>query len=122
MIPLFLIGSALLLSIAMGQHHVESTAQRLIRGKWFLNRWVNYHTLLFNADSTVVIDNAIDTIYRYRYVYTDGVLKLRDDAGKVREAKIVSLSADTLILANLLDSKRDLGYSRVRRKMKFGVH
>jgi hypothetical protein len=87
----------------------------LINGSWYLNQWTMYHTLQFD-DSTVFVDNHIDTVFRSRYsISNDSLVLSVGKKGERSTHKILLLSPDSLVLQNFADGRDTLRYSREKR-------
>ena len=98
------------------------TAQQIaiddIKGKWYLNKWTMYHTLSF-ADTTVFVDNHIDSVFYSNYSLHYDTLILQDNERTIRyKNKIISISKDTLIIRSFGSGADTLGYSRTKREWK----
>ena len=86
-----------------------------IKGNWYLNKWTMYHTLFF-ADTTVFVDNHIDSIFTLRYTLSNDILILHDNSTVEYKEKIIALTQDTLVIKSLGNNQDILGYSRTKRK------
>jgi 3D (Asp-Asp-Asp) domain-containing protein len=86
-----------------------------IKGTWYLNKWTTYHTLTFD-DSTVSVDNNVDTIFTLSYVIKDNSLVTVTQYGnKLMVNKIDKLTVDSLVLDGIHDVKEKRKYSRTKR-------
>ncbi len=89
-----------------------------IKGKWYLNKWTMYHTLSF-ADTTVFVDNHIDSVFYSNYSIHNGTLILKDNDRTLRyNNKIIAISKDTLIIRSFGNDADTLSYSRTKREWK----
>ena len=89
-----------------------------IKGKWYLNRWTMYHTLSF-SDSTVFVDNHIDSVFYSNYSLKNDTLILQDNDLKTNyKNRIIAITKDTLIIRSFGNSADILGYSRTKREWK----
>jgi hypothetical protein len=86
-----------------------------IKGTWYLNKWTVYRTLRF-TDSTVFVDNHVDTVFTLNYAIKDQTLTTSSDfIDQSFSNKIVKLTKDTLILDGFIDVKEQLVYARERK-------
>lgn len=90
----------------------RQTPPESIVGAWTRDTWDLYHTLYFEADSTVVCDNHIDTLFRFTYRVEGNTLYLRGYADTLWPVKIVALSNESLTLEGLPHDSRVLSYRR----------
>ena len=83
-----------------------------IKGNWYLNKWAPYHTLKF-TDSTVFVDNNIDTVFTLNYSINDDTIATwaNTTIPKLKN-KIILLSADSLVLDGIRDNNVLMKYSR----------
>ena len=89
-----------------------------IKGEWYLNKWTMYHTLSF-ADTTVFVDNHIDSVFYSNYSLHNDTLVLQDNDLKIKyKNKIIAITKDTLIIRSFGNSADTLGYSRTKREWK----
>ena len=89
-----------------------------IKGEWYLNKWTMYHTLSF-ADTTVFVDNHIDSVFYSNYSLHNDTLVLQDNELKIRyKNKIIAITKDTLIIRSFGNGADTLGYSRTKREWK----
>ena len=87
-----------------------------IKGEWYLNKWTMYHTLSF-ANTTVFVDNHIDSVFTLNYSLLNDTLILKDNNSRVTyREKIINLTQDTLVLKSFGNNQNILGYSRTKRK------
>ncbi len=87
-----------------------------IKGNWYLNKWTMYHTLSF-ADTTVFVDNHIDSVFTLNYSLSNDTLILHDNKLRITyKEKIITLTQDTLIIKSFGNNQNILGYSRTKRK------
>jgi len=87
-----------------------------ITGKWYLNKWTMYHTLSF-AETTVFVDNNIDSVFTLPYALSDDTLILQDNKSKVTyKEKIITLTQDTLVIKCFGNKQDTLGYSRTKKE------
>jgi hypothetical protein len=83
-----------------------------ILGTWYLNEWTSYHTLRF-TDSTVFIDNHIDTIFLLNYSVDMDTLRMSPLYDNRQFANyIIKLTKDTVLLKGLIDTKEKRTYVR----------
>ena len=89
-----------------------------IQGKWYLNKWTMYHTLSFE-DTTVFVDNHIDSVFYSNYSLHNDTLILQDNDRTITyRNKIIALTKDTLIIRSFGSGADTLGYSRTKREWK----
>ncbi len=89
-----------------------------IKGKWYLNKWTMYHTLSF-ADTTVFVDNHIDSVFYCKYSLHNDTLVLQDNDLKIKyKNRIIAITKDTLVIRSFGNSADTLGYSRTKREWK----
>ena len=89
-----------------------------IKGKWYLNKWTMYHTLSF-ADTTVFVDNHIDSVFYSNYSLHNDTLVLQDNDLRIKyKNKIIAITKDTLIIRSFGNGADTLGYSRTKREWK----
>ncbi len=89
-----------------------------IKGKWYLNKWTMYHTLSFE-DTTVFVDNHIDSVFYSNYTLRNDTLVLQDNDLKITyKNKIIATTKDTLIIRSFGNGADTLGYSRTKREWK----
>jgi hypothetical protein len=87
-----------------------------INGSWYLNRWATYHTLTFH-DSTVYVDNDIDTVFTLNYLIDDNLLlTTTQNENKVMIDTILMLTSDSLVLSGIRDVKEKRIYSRTKKE------
>jgi len=91
---------------------------RLDSGNWYLNKWEMYHTLSFGSDSTLMIDNHVDTLFLYKYALSKDTLWLMVKGVAAIPNKIKLHSNEELIFENFLDEKKELRYTRTNRLQK----
>ena len=94
----------------------EAAGKNSIKGVWYLNKWTLFKRLDFYSDSTAVVDNHIDTIYRVKYAVKGDSLILKSHDSIVSTSTILYLSTDSLVLLHLFNSDSVLSYSRVSRR------
>jgi len=98
--------------------HPYETIARLDSGKWYSNRWEMYHTLSFEPDKNIVIDNHIDTISRYKYILSKDTLWLLINEKDPIPNKIKIHNNEELVFESFLDEKKELRYSRTNNRQK----
>jgi hypothetical protein len=87
-----------------------------IKGKWYLNKWTMYHTLVF-SDKTVFVDNHVDSVFTVNYTVSNDTLILRDNDSTIQyKNKIVAITKDTLVIKSFGSGADTLGYSRTKRE------
>ncbi|WP_316786533.1 hypothetical protein [Pedobacter frigiditerrae] len=87
-----------------------------IKGEWYLNKWTMYHTLSF-ADTTVFVDNHIDSVFTLLYSLSKDTLILHDNKSNITyKEKIITLTPDTLIIKSFGEHRNITGYSRTKRE------
>jgi hypothetical protein len=87
-----------------------------IKGEWYLNKWTTYHTLKF-SDTTLFVDNHIDSVFNSNYSLHKDTLILQDNNSNVTyKQKIIALTEDTLIIKSFGNKQNILGYSRTKRE------
>lgn len=89
-----------------------------IKGKWYLNEWTMYHTLVF-SDNTVFVDNHIDSVFTLNYSVSNDTLILGDYNSTIKyKNKIITITNDTLVIKSFGGDADTLGYSRIKREWK----
>lgn len=94
------------------------TTERLDSGRWYSNKWEMYHTLSFESDKNIVIDNNVDTIFRYKYMLNKDTLWLCINKKDIIPSKIKLYNKKELVFENFLDKKGEVGYSRINNRQK----
>lgn len=94
-------------------YHNEKT-EKLDSGRWFTNQGKMYHTLSFEPDSSIVIDNHVDTLFRYSYVLDKNTLWLIHKTDSIKN-KIKSYSTEELIFENFMSGKSEMRYTRTQK-------
>lgn len=85
-----------------------------IKGTWYLNKWTTYHTLMFD-DTTISVDNNVDTAFTLSYVIKDNsLLTVTRYGNKIMVNKINKLTADSLVLDGIHNVKEKRIYSRTK--------
>lgn len=92
-----------------------ATTERLDSGRWYSNKWEMYHTLTFEPVNTIVIDNRIDTIFRYKYVLEKNALWLVINEKDSILNKIKHHNNQELVFESFLDSKKEMRYVRIAK-------
>lgn len=87
-----------------------------IVGTWHRPEWDLYRTLYFQADSTAVFDNHIDSLYFYAYRVRGDTLVLIYDSTVVHRSPILKLTEDSLVLGGWPEMPGTFGYARIREK------
>jgi hypothetical protein len=87
-------------------------------GNWYLNKWTLYHTLSFDGVNTLVIDNHIDTIFRYKYTLHADTLWVTTDNKHSIPNKIKLHNDQELVFESFLDEKKELRYTRTKNLNK----
>lgn len=88
-----------------------------IKGNWYLNKWTMYHTLAF-SDTTVFLDNHIDSVFSLHYAFFNDSLILWDTNAIRYAEKVIAITNDTLVVKNFNDDGDTLRYSRLKRGWK----
>lgn len=89
-----------------------------IKGEWYLNKWTMYHTLFF-SDTTVFVDNHIDSVFYSNYSLHNDTLILKNNDLKLNyKNRIIAITKDTLIIKSFGNGADTLGYSRTKREWK----
>ena len=91
---------------------MQEKYERLDSGKWYSNKGGMYYTLSFGHENAVLIDNHVDTIFRYKYTLNQDTLWLQTDEKHLVPNKIKLFNRDELIFDSFLDEKKELRYSR----------
>lgn len=87
-----------------------------ILGTWYLNEWTLYHTLRF-TDTTVFVDNHIDTIFTLKYSVDKDTLRTTPFYDNRQFANsIIKLTKDTLVLDGLINAKERRTYVRIKER------
>lgn len=87
-----------------------------IKGEWYLNKWTMFHTLKF-SDTTLFVDNHIDSVFYSNYSFHNDTLILRDNNSNVTyKQRIIALTTDTLIIKSFGKKQDILSYSRTKRE------
>jgi len=86
-----------------------------IKGTWYLNKWTSYHTLIF-GDSTVFVDNNVDTVFTLNYfIANDSLITWSGQSNKKNSTRIISINKDTLVLDGIEGVTNKLDYSRIKK-------
>lgn len=106
----------LIIFVAIGSSGIENKISRTdIKGTWFLNKWTTYHTLTFD-DSTITVDNNIDTIFTLSYLIKDNsLITVTQYGNKMMINKINKLTVDSLVLEGIHNIKEKRIYTRTRK-------
>jgi len=96
----------------------EQDTKIALLGKWYLNEWTLYRELTFHGDSSLVIDNHIDTIYRYKYMIRKDTLILLGPSDRIFSTRFMLLSPESLVVERLPHKSQPLRYSRVDRQQR----
>ncbi|CCG52990.1 Hypothetical lipoprotein precursor [Flavobacterium indicum GPTSA100-9 = DSM 17447] len=89
-----------------------------LAGKWYLNKWTYYHTLVFNEHS-IYVDNHIDSVFFLKFRLShDTLITWSDNPKKVSKNRILKVSKDTLIFEEFLNIKHKIGYSKTEREFE----
>ena len=89
-----------------------------LEGNWYLNKWTTYHTLII-SDSTIFVDNNIDTVFTLNYSVSDDTLKTwPTETNRIFKNKILKLTNENLIVDGIADIKELRTYSRKRTEFK----
>lgn len=100
----------LILACSYSFNNLNSTDY--IIGEWCLNvHQINYPSIQFTKDKTLLLKSLGDTIYRYQYYIKDHSLFIRK-GNKTTKIRIMKLTKDSLILNCLLENKSIQKYSR----------
>ena len=81
-----------------------------IKGEWYLNKWTVYNKLIF-YDSTVFVDNHVDTVFTLNYRVSNDTLTTWNNYNEYKN-RIISLDDSTLILDGIHDLKEKLIYTK----------
>lgn len=92
--------------------------QRLDSGRWYLNKWMMYHTLSFEPDNNIVVNNSADTIYHYKYMLKGNTLWLVTNEKDSIPNKIKLHNNNELLFESFLNEKKELRYSRINKMQK----
>ncbi|MEM7374116.1 MAG: hypothetical protein AAF587_36320 [Bacteroidota bacterium] len=92
------------------QSYVQHPSELLL-GTWTLGQWALYHSLTFDTIE-LIVDNHLDTIYRYHYQIDKDQLVLQDILGNTTKAQIMHLDSNELHLANFLEAENQLVYTK----------
>ena len=92
----------------------KSITKNALLGTWYLNKWAPYHTLLF-GDSTVFVDNNVDTVFTLNYLISnDSIITWLDFTARFGH-RIIELNNENLILDGIHDDSGKLRYSRINK-------
>ncbi|MDJ1483087.1 hypothetical protein QNI16_21490 [Cytophagaceae bacterium YF14B1] len=90
--------------------------EKQLEGNWDLTpKTQMIATKLIFHKNELVVDNRIDTIYRFSYIVNKDILLLRTSKSTLFKYKIRKLTADTLIFEKFLHSKHPSLYTRVKK-------
>ncbi len=92
--------------------------ERLDSGRWYSTKWEMYHTLSFESDKNIVLDNHVDTLLRYKYTLRNDTLWLMVKEKTFIPNTIKLHSNEELVFENLLDEKKEVRYSRINNREK----
>jgi hypothetical protein len=93
-----------------GQTEKKNVAKD-IKGSWYLNKWTSYHTLIIR-DSSIFIDNSVDTVFTIYYSLSDDSLITWRIPDKKFANKIISITPDSLVIDGILGDKLKRKYSK----------
>ena len=82
-----------------------------LQGKWYLNKWLPYNFLNF-SDSTVFVENSIDTVFTLNYSISNDILITWLGSSKKYRHQIIKLTDCELILDGIHDQEGKLIYTR----------
>ena len=86
-----------------------------IKGDWYLNKWASYHTLKF-YNSTVFVDNNIDTVFTLNYSITNDTLLLwSKNPNKKKVIKLIKLTKDILVIEGIEGVPDKRSYTRIMK-------
>ena len=89
-----------------------------IKGTWYLNKWTDYHTLVFN-DATVYVDNQVDTVFTLKYlIKADTLIVFAGQPTTQFKNKIVCLTKENLTVDGIGEVKETRTYSREKKEFK----
>jgi hypothetical protein len=87
-----------------------------IKGKWHLDQWTTFLRLEI-GDSSIFVDNSVDTIFTVKYSISDDTLiTYTPITNRQFKNKIILLTEDTLVLDGIMDVKETRHYSKLPRK------
>jgi hypothetical protein len=90
----------------------------LIKGDWYLNKWTECNTLFFD-DSTILVGNSIDTIFRLNYkIIGDTIITGTSGTNKIIKNRVLYLTKDSLSLQGIREIKEIRNYSRINKGFK----
>ena len=92
--------------------------ERLDSAVWYLNEWKMYHTLYFEKENIVLIDNHPDTAFHYKYRLDKNTLWLLINKADSIPNKIKLHNNRELVFESFLDSKKGLRYTRASNRQK----
>lgn len=89
----------------------------LILGKWHLNEEDLYKTIHFKEENKALIENHIDTLFRWEYHIKGDTIRFSGDHGlDLGSYAILKLDGDSLVIDNLPDKAGVQRYSRKEKK------
>jgi hypothetical protein len=95
----------------------KSITKNELLGTWYLNKWAPYHTLVF-ANSTVFVDNNIDTVFTLNYLISNDSIITWLDPGAKFGNRIIEVNNENLVLEGMHDHTGKLKYSRIDKGFK----
>jgi hypothetical protein len=102
----------ILILLLFGCVNENINSHHLIIGKWKSTEWNYYKSAIFDSDSSVVFDNHIDTLYRFKYKVDGDTLVLFSNTGIQYRTTIIKLTSDSLVLNGLEKRPNILRYGK----------
>jgi|GEM_PF-5478003 len=94
----------------------QKVSSATLQGKWYLNKWAPYHTLMI-GDSTIFVDNNVDTVFTLSYsLVADTLITRLPQTGKVCKHKILDITNEHLTLTGIGDLDESRTYSRTKKE------
>lgn len=118
----YLIIIVFLTSCYSSKNFYVNKAKDSIIGKWCLtNNQINYPSIIFNEDSTCILNSLSDTVYRFKYYLKNKDLYITMNKNNVVINRILKFTNDSLIFENLLEKSNSQTYYRcdLERTTKF---
>jgi hypothetical protein len=112
LLSIYILGIILAFSCRKESHSINLDE---LKGRWYLNQWTTYHTLIF-SDTAIFVDNNIDTVFTLGYSLSrDTLITWSEQINEQFKNKIIFLTRDSLVLDGIADNRGTRNYSRVKR-------
>ena len=92
--------------------------QRLDSGKWYSNKPGAYHTLSFESNNTLMVDNQVDSIFAYTYKLNKDTLWVIVPGRSPYPGRIKLHTNEELVFENFIGRAEERKYSREKNLLK----